>query len=554
MYVNIYYNSLIPMSHALFLGLLLSLGYGCVQSRCTVDRDCSGSQVCAEDGRCVDECSEEESCGDGFRCADHRCVPDPKGKLTCPVGMAVVAGIFCMDRYEASRPDASATSSGTSETLAHSVAGVLPWEVADNATATEACAAAGKRLCTPREWRLACSGPDATIYPYGDRYAPKACNGIDAYGRDSVHLAPTGSFPGCSNGWEVYDLSGNLWEHVAGGDERTVRGGAYNCSDSAALHRCEYIPGDWNPAARGFRCCLTPEHGNSLEEVADDGAADPEPDPSSNDSSAEECVDDPEDPSGDPGPAPPTECAPDTSADATADDSALEPCPDDMRSVGRVCFDRYEASRSDATPTNQGTASGGARSRPGVLPWYVDYLTPAAHKTFEQACVAAGKRLCRGSEWLEACQGPEATTFTFGNTWDPSVCNSVDTSCSQCCAALGLANCPTGENCGYDDALTSSPYTPETCTLTAEYGLSSCHVCFHVLPTGAMPSCTNAHDLFDVNGNVWEVVAVPTSADARGYQVRGGAFNCGSPSVRFACTFNAGWADLYAGFRCCKDR
>jgi hypothetical protein len=53
------------------------------------------------------------------------------------------------------------------------------------------------------------------------------------------------------------------------------------------------------------------------------------------------------------------------------------------------------------------------------------------------------------------------------------------------------------------------------------------------------------------NGNVWEVVP---SGDSRGYQVRGGAFNCGAPSQRFQCDYNAGWNDLYAGFRCCQDR
>ena len=73
------------------------------------------------------------------------------------------------------------------------------------------------------------------------------------------------------------------------------------------------------------------------------------------------------------------------------------------------------------------------------------------------------------------------------------------------------------------------------------------------MPTGAFPKCTNGSGLYDVNGNVWEVVPVPTDQDSRGYQVRGGAFNCGSPSYRFECGFNATWSDLYAGFRCCRE-
>ncbi|MBP7124948.1 hypothetical protein KBD49_01100, partial [Myxococcota bacterium] len=67
---------------------------------------------------------------------------------------------------------------------------------------------------------------------------------------------------------------------------------------------------------------------------------------------------------------------------------------------------------------------------------------------------------------------------------------------------------------------------------------------------GTCPECRNPYGLNAVNGNVWEVVPVEGS---RGYEVRGGAFNCGSPSVRFRCDFNATWDGLFAGFRCCRD-
>lgn len=43
---------------------------------------------------------------------------------------------------------------------ASSVAGVMPWQVASNAVAAQACVASGKRLCQPEEWQLACAGPD----------------------------------------------------------------------------------------------------------------------------------------------------------------------------------------------------------------------------------------------------------------------------------------------------------------------------------------------------------------------------------------------------------
>lgn len=227
-------------------------------------------------------------------------------------------------------------------------------------------------------------------------------------------------------------------------------------------------------------------------------------------------------------------------------------CPPEMVPVDAVCMDRYEASRPNATATSVGTDESKAVSQAGVLPWYVNPMSPKAFSTFDAACKAAGKRLCGASEWLQSCQGPSSNTYFFGKSWDRAACNSVDTYCQECCDILGISSCPTGENCGYDSALSVS-YTPETCFVTEDYG-PSCHVCFHVMPTGAFPRCTNELGLYDVNGNVWEVVPVPASDDSRGYQVRGGAFNCGSPSSRFKCIFNATWSDLYAGFRCCKDR
>lgn len=231
---------------------------GCVDQHCYEQADCAVPKICGADGRCVLECSTIYDCAPGFACVDHRCAPVSTSPITCPQEMAGVANVFCIDRYEASRADATATSAGSDDSAATSAAGVMPWQVASNTVAEEACRAAGKRLCGPEEWQLACTGSDRSIYAYGNTYEPAACNGIDAFGRDQFHLMPTGAFPQCVDEWDVFDLNGNLWEHVAGGSDQTVRGGAYNCSDSAALHRCDYVPGAWAPSALGFRCCLTP--------------------------------------------------------------------------------------------------------------------------------------------------------------------------------------------------------------------------------------------------------------------------------------------------------
>jgi hypothetical protein len=236
----------------LALLILLSLAPGCVVSqRCFKKKDCPAGQTCNAEGRCEPGAVLPDLATDGqtpIRCL----LPD----------MVPVANAFCIDIYEASRPDATKDDPGTDESKASNREGVLPWMLlttgtAENEEAAQACKAAGKRLCTPLEWQRACQGPDSTVYSYGDGYEKTTCNGIDAFGdpgQGLFKLMPTGSFPRCVNEWGVLDINGNLWEHVAGGSTKTVRGGAFNCGDSATLHRCDYIPG-WTPSARGFRCC-----------------------------------------------------------------------------------------------------------------------------------------------------------------------------------------------------------------------------------------------------------------------------------------------------------
>ena len=227
------------------------------EERCYRDEDCAKPMVCSELGMCTYLCGDNKPCAKGFICMNHECHIHHEGGISCPDDMAAIADSYCMDRYEASRPDATASSAGTDSSRAMSRAGVIPWQVGgDNAAAQAACAAAGKRLCTAQEWEFACKGVNGTVYGYGDTYDPKICNGIDTFGnRTGFHVVPVGSFPNCNNGWGVYDMSGNVWEHTADGSAKTVRGGAYNCSDSRTNHQCSYVPRTWSPAALGFRCC-----------------------------------------------------------------------------------------------------------------------------------------------------------------------------------------------------------------------------------------------------------------------------------------------------------
>ena len=272
------------------LGVGSLAAHGClVQERCAEDRDCLDGQTCdLLSGECVEgECQEDQDCGGvPFTCVEHRCVATCSDELRdCPDGMVSVCGAYCFDVYEASRPDATADDPGTDASRAVSQAGVLPWYSSDSTSgmnpviAAAACDAAGKRLCTPQEWELVCATLDELNYSYGDAYSASICNGIDTFCdcdadgepdgeeayphcRDACdtdfHPTPTGSFTGCTNAFGAFDVNGNVWEVVATDDGHAhYRGGAYNCSDSERLHRCDYdgVESGGFPSAKGFRCC-----------------------------------------------------------------------------------------------------------------------------------------------------------------------------------------------------------------------------------------------------------------------------------------------------------
>src|SRR5688572_28576340 len=86
----------------------------------------------------------------------------PPEPTPCAEGM-VLAGSFCIDRYEAHliRADGSGVhpanhplASGVAY-RAESSAGVLPQGYISRDEASAACQAAGKRLCKAREWQAA---------------------------------------------------------------------------------------------------------------------------------------------------------------------------------------------------------------------------------------------------------------------------------------------------------------------------------------------------------------------------------------------------------------
>jgi len=150
---------------------------------------------------------------------------------------------------------------------------VIPWCVTQASPTVlqvflNACAAAGKRLCTKQEWYSACTGPDRLTYSFSDEFDPETCNCVDTFCDDTClaqgipdcntgancgyqyncfHVAPTGQFHACQDATGAHDVSGNVWELVPSGDDPRgyeVRGGAFNAT--------------WDALYAGFRCCADP--------------------------------------------------------------------------------------------------------------------------------------------------------------------------------------------------------------------------------------------------------------------------------------------------------
>ncbi len=183
-------------------------------------------------------------------------VDEGEGDGPCPPGMAHVddtPGVepFCLDRFEASRSNASATSQGSGAGRATSRGNVLPWTNLDPAAATAACAAADKRLCTPQEWTAGCGGPEGRNYPYHPtQYVVGMCNTTGS-------LQPTGSRPDCVFAdYQTFDMSGNVIEIVdAGQGGLALLGGSFGNTSAVQLTCKGPVINTAAITQIGFRCC-----------------------------------------------------------------------------------------------------------------------------------------------------------------------------------------------------------------------------------------------------------------------------------------------------------
>lgn len=165
-------------------------------------------------------------------------------------------------------------------------------------------------------------------------------------------------------------------------------------------------------------------------------------------------------------------------------------------------------------------------------------------------CELQGKRLCSQEEWTLSCnadpEGGKPTKFAYGDEMNLEICNT---------------NKP------------AATYGPGCDPKSASKAWKSCST--NTEPTGAFPRCRSRFGVFDLHGNVAEIM---TRADPDGHtydQLKGSAFfyvdvargpNERSPKGRETypdhCAYDPRWHvelmteawhnNYHLGFRCCK--
>ena len=149
----------------------------------------------------------------------------------------------------------------------------------------------------------------------------------------------------------------------------------------------------------------------------------------------------------------------------------------------------------------------------------------------EKACGEAGKRLCRESEWVAACEGPEETPFPYGWRRQP-------------------------EKCNFDNKWTN-PILERIYSKDPEIQKAELLRLDRSLPSGARPECKSGFGVFDLTGNVDEWVRADEERKNRRSRfagLKGGAWG----HVRNACrpvttSHPPDFTYYFISFRCCAD-
>jgi len=172
----------------------------------------------------------------------------------------------------------------------------------------------------------------------------------------------------------------------------------------------------------------------------------------------------------------------------------------------RFCIDRYEWP-----------------NQVGKLPTvYVSWDEAKAH------CRDVGKRLCRRSEWVLACEGPKRLPYPWGFVRQPSPCNIDRSSVPFDVVALERDE-------------------------SREQELARL---WQADPMGSHPDCVSAYGVFDMSGNVdeWTDNLADNPGTDKPSTLNGGYWGPVRNTCRLTTKSHGRRFRFYqVGFRCCRD-
>lgn len=218
-------------------------------------------------------------------------------------------------------------------------------------------------------------------------------------------------------------------------------------------------------------------------------------------------------------------------AHAGGDAEAASPCPPDMVAVADFCIDRYEA------PNRVGAE-------------------PLVMYTFDEAdawCTARGKRLCFDDEWTEACQGPSATAYPYGNTHEFGECNDDKTWIAYDQSKLDLW--PWNLPAAHIDSLSALLAAVRAEGPNTSIAADEVERLYQATPAGAKPGCGGAYGVFDLVGNAEEWTRRRDGGTTSFHGSLKGRYWAESRTCQSAVTTHGDGFRFYEiGFRCCKDQ
>jgi sulfatase modifying factor 1 len=216
-------------------------------------------------------------------------------------------------------------------------------------------------------------------------------------------------------------------------------------------------------------------------------------------------------------------------------------CFEEQIRIERFCVDKYEAyvveidARGEEKPHSPFDVVGDLRVRAkvkkGVPPQaYISQLQAT------QACVNAGKRLCKSDEYIRACRGANKNDFYpyGGQVRKKGICNEGKGSF----VALAFGN-------DFNKLTYQNFNDPKLNQMPNGLAL-----------TGAHEGCVSPDGAFDMAGNLHEWVDDPQDSPGHGH-FRGGWYGDGEqngPGCLYVTTAHElTYHDYSTGFRCCAD-